>query len=600
MNTLNNQQINPGNRVDFSRIRRFAKGGIPKYQNTPGTLKYNWDPFYGQFSNNTAVGQGTQTSIPWNKTWLPNEQYATVKDLENSQHYKDFTNYVTNNSSDEQVLGYLKHLDSQARRSGSSEGLLFTDANQTTLKDGWNTEYERLRNDGKYGYFHLTPEMAAEQETLETQPEQGQPTEEQPVEQQSTTGTPSQNYNTLDFLPQRKKIPLLDTGYLFGIYGNNVRSIDRQLKHQLDFKAPLQQANRMEARTDNAYLQRQQMKQELAEQRAQAQRIASSSSDLSQSMRYMQDFEQNVANPMQDRMAQIEADAVKQSEQNVLNASNYNNQESTRVANLNTQLLEEARQLRNNYKSAAEAKKASERASLINNLHHKKSEWLLNEKQNDIAYNRKVDSIMSQNALNQATEEYRRASDIAAGSAEQSSGISIQSMVDLMLTDNSGTFNLSEDEIAMLQDGSADKSDIVEILKQHQTALSESNPNVRVWFDTYNQGVKDADTKFLQAKDQISQRLAMLELGRDPYQNGTVSWSGVGTNWSYKYPSAMIMKKGGKTSDRWTKYLSYRTKVEDIKQKALAEEDKRAQEKLIRDLDALDRETLLLLRAIFK
>lgn len=600
MNALNNQQINPGNRVDFSRIRRFAKGGIPKYQNTPGTLKYNWDPFYGQFSNNTAVGQSTQTSIPWNKTWSPDEQYATVKDLENSQHYKDFTNYVTSNSSDEQVMGYLKHLDSQARRSGNSEGLLFTDANQMTLKDGWNTEYERLRNDGKYGYFHLTPELAAEQETLETQPEQGQPTEEQPVEQQGTIGTPSQNYNTLDFLPQRKKSPLLDTGYLFGIYGNNVRSIDRQLKHQLDFKAPLQQANRMEARTDNAYLQRQQMKQELAEQRAQAQRIASSSSDLSQSMRYMQDFEQNVANPMQDRMAQIEADAVKQSEQNVLNASNYNNQESTRVANLNTQLLEEARQLRNNYKSAAEAKKASERASLINNLHHKKSEWLLNEKQNDIAYNRKVDSIMSQNALNQATEEYRRASDIAAGSAEQSSGISIQSMVDLMLTDNSGTFNLSEDEIAMLQDGSADKSDIVEILKQHQTALSESNPNVRVWFDTYNQGVKDADTKFLQAKDQISQRLAMLELGRDPYQNGTVSWSGVGTNWSQKYPSAMIMKKGGKTSDRWTKYLSYRTKVEDIKQKALAEEDKRAQEKLIRDLDALDRETLLLLRAIFK
>jgi hypothetical protein len=31
MNTLNNQQINPGNGVDFSRIRRFAKGGIPKF-----------------------------------------------------------------------------------------------------------------------------------------------------------------------------------------------------------------------------------------------------------------------------------------------------------------------------------------------------------------------------------------------------------------------------------------------------------------------------------------------------------------------------------------------------------------------------------------
>ena len=594
MNTLNNQQINPGNRVDFSRIRRFSKGGIPKYQNTPGALKYNWDPFYGQFSNNTAVGQSTQTSIPWNKAWIPNEQYATVKDLENSQHYKDFTNYVTNNSSDQQVMSYLKQLDTQARINGSSEGLLFTDANQTTLKDGWNTEYERLRNDGKYGYFHLTPEMVAEQEALEKQPEQ-----EQPVEQQSTTVAPSQNYNTLDFLPKRKKSPL-DVGYLYNIYGNNIQSINKQLKHQLDFNAPMQQANWTEAQTESGYLQRQQMKQGLAEQRARAHQVAGNSSDLSKSMQYMQNFEQDVANPMLDRMAQVEADAVKQSKQNVLNAANYNNQESTRVANLNTQIGEEAKQLRNNYIAAAEAKKASEYASLVNNLQHKKSEWLLNEKQNDLAYDRKVDSIMSQDALNQATQEYRNASDIAASSAEQSSGISIQSMVDLMLTDNSGTFDLSEDEIAMLQDGSASKSDIVEILKQHQTALSESNPNVRVWFDTYNQEVKDADNKFLQAKKHISQRLAMLELGRDPYQNGTVSWNGVGTNWSQKYPSALMMKKGGKASDRWTKYLSYRTKVEDIKQKALAEEDKRAQEKLIRDLDALDRETLLLLRAIFK
>jgi hypothetical protein len=84
MNTLNNQQINPGNRVDFSRIRRFAKGGIPKYQTAPGTLKYNWDPFYGQFQNNSLSTMSSNTSIPWNRTWSPNETYNTVQDLENS------------------------------------------------------------------------------------------------------------------------------------------------------------------------------------------------------------------------------------------------------------------------------------------------------------------------------------------------------------------------------------------------------------------------------------------------------------------------------------------------------------------------------------
>jgi hypothetical protein len=104
MNTLNNQQINPGNRVDFSRIRRFAKGGIPKYQNAPGTLKYNWDPFYRQFQNNSLSTMNSSTSIPWNRTWIPNETYNTVQDLENSQNYKDFTNYVLNNSNNEQVM----------------------------------------------------------------------------------------------------------------------------------------------------------------------------------------------------------------------------------------------------------------------------------------------------------------------------------------------------------------------------------------------------------------------------------------------------------------------------------------------------------------
>jgi hypothetical protein len=112
MNTLNNQQINPGNRVDFSRIRRFAKGGVPKYQDAPGTLKYNWDPFYGQFQNNSLSAMNSNTSIPWNRTWSPNETYNTVQDLENSQNYKDFTNYVLNNSNNEQVVQYLKHLDS--------------------------------------------------------------------------------------------------------------------------------------------------------------------------------------------------------------------------------------------------------------------------------------------------------------------------------------------------------------------------------------------------------------------------------------------------------------------------------------------------------
>jgi hypothetical protein len=47
-------------------------------------LKYNWDPFYGQFQNNLLSTMNSSTSIPWNRTWSPNETYNTVQDLENS------------------------------------------------------------------------------------------------------------------------------------------------------------------------------------------------------------------------------------------------------------------------------------------------------------------------------------------------------------------------------------------------------------------------------------------------------------------------------------------------------------------------------------
>jgi hypothetical protein len=40
MNTLNNQQINPGNRVDFSQIRNKTK--VRKFEDPNGPLEWDW------------------------------------------------------------------------------------------------------------------------------------------------------------------------------------------------------------------------------------------------------------------------------------------------------------------------------------------------------------------------------------------------------------------------------------------------------------------------------------------------------------------------------------------------------------------------------
>jgi hypothetical protein len=46
MNTLNNKQINPGNRVDFSRIRSAAK--VTKFEQPASKINWDWDGLIGK------------------------------------------------------------------------------------------------------------------------------------------------------------------------------------------------------------------------------------------------------------------------------------------------------------------------------------------------------------------------------------------------------------------------------------------------------------------------------------------------------------------------------------------------------------------------
>ena len=58
-------------------------------------------------------------------------------------------------------------------------------------------------------------------------------------------------------------------------------------------------------------------------------------------------------------------------------------------------------------------------------------------------------------------------------------------------------------------------------------------------------------------------------------------------------------KKGGPIDYRWEKYIEYRRRLDKDKDDQLDKEADRAQKKLLADLQALDKETLLLLRTIF-
>jgi hypothetical protein len=60
------------------------------------------------------------------------------------------------------------------------------------------------------------------------------------------------------------------------------------------------------------------------------------------------------------------------------------------------------------------------------------------------------------------------------------------------------------------------------------------------------------------------------------------------------------LKKGGKVVDRWKQFLDYKAKRDKLNVSAVENESKRLSSDIGKRLEALDRETLILLRSIFK
>ena len=591
MNTLNNQQINPGNRVDFSRIRRFAKGGVPKYQNTPGTLKYNWDPFYGQFQNNSLSTMNSNTSIPWNRTWSPNETYNTVQDLENTQNYKDFTNYVLNNSNNEQVIQYLKHLDSQARRSGSSEGLLFTDANQTTLRDGWNNEYSRLRNDGKYGYFHLTPEFIQEPPIAETPdtPQPDSPIEPTTPELQQPELTETE-YKASEYLPEYRKGIWTDGLHLAGIYGNNMIGALRDYNLEMKKRVPLYQASQQNAIVTDGYTERMLNQQALSETRARNSAAAANTSNADAARQMQLDFESQVGmqNEMQNNA--IQAREYKASLQNAQQVADQNTANRTTVANQNHANLVADYNAKIDARRKLNATKTAETAGLIQNLDSSLNKFNLQEKMNKQYYNQSVNDYMFNKEKTAAYNDY---SDILKNGHLRAG---YEGLMDHLLNGggDSALTNNAED-FAALQENRGDFTKTRTILEKY----AKNNPEIAAFLSEVDELRKQAWGAYEKKYNSLLANKSYANLFQKQYLGSYPGFERdfLNTNWTTLFPS---YKKGGKVEDRFIKYVEHTRKVLKDQDDRNKHAQTQAQKKLLRDLDALDRETLLLLRSIFK
>lgn len=130
----------------FNKI--FSTSGIKKYQNPASGISYDFDKLLSDFNLQNFDVKSSEKTIPFSKN------KSDVEKLENDEKYKAFTNYVLNNFNDAKVLNYLKQLE-KITTSNISPSRLFDDSGN--LKSDWKNTYNNLRNDHKFGYYHLTP-----------------------------------------------------------------------------------------------------------------------------------------------------------------------------------------------------------------------------------------------------------------------------------------------------------------------------------------------------------------------------------------------------------------------------------------------------------
>ena len=112
-----------------------------------GSKVYDWDNFW-EPTNEYSKQAGNAE----NKYRIDSSYKGKVKDLEASDDYKAFTDYILNNATDEERMNYFKWIDENTGR--KNKYII-----NGKLTDNWKDMYTSARNDGLYGIQHYTPGM---------------------------------------------------------------------------------------------------------------------------------------------------------------------------------------------------------------------------------------------------------------------------------------------------------------------------------------------------------------------------------------------------------------------------------------------------------
>ncbi len=545
------------------------------------------------WDNRANAGAATSTSIPWNR------EYATVSDLENSLQYRDFTDYVINNTSDDNVMSYLKKLDAQARKSGSQQGLLFTGDDQTTLNEGWADEYKRLRTNGKYGYSHLTPEIQSKgnvptASVAKTSASNSTtPTNEETVE--SNTLTVPGDYQSAEYLPGYKKGLYTDWAHLGAIYANNMRGLRKQRDLGLQQKVALDQAPQQNAIVTDGYAERKANEAAKNEMLSRAANMASNSANAEQQRAILEQANETAGQfDMQNNRTQ--AATYNQESKDATAVGNWNSQQRQAYANSNNQKLVADWNSKLNTLANYEANKTAQTSDFINKLDQSYSTYQQQEKANALAHNQAINEYMLGVERDRAWKGVQDWQNSGFRTMDYGGGRTYDGLINYITSggDEELLSKMSDADLQALQENTGDASIVIPVLERY----AQDSDEIRAFLAAYKSKLSTLEDDYFTRAQDLMSHYKKLGLYQKQYYGSDPGWKrdGLNVNWS----TMPYYKSGGKVYDRVLKYIEHNRKVANDRDKRAANAEKEAQKKLLRDLDSLDRETMLLLRAIFK
>ena len=549
--------------INYTKIR--SQGPVIKFAAPAQPLRYNWTDFMKSFVPNKFNTAANNQTITWQ-----NDGKTQAEQLQESQGYQDFTNYIYNSdpTKSPEILAYLKELD---RLAGNNK--LF-DINGN-LQQGWKDTFKHFREDNKMGYYHLTPTLLTDFVTLQ------RPSEE----------------------PRYKGNKFIYPAIVHGTnLGNALTTAQKLYNAELKKKVPLQEAPYEQGiLTNEAFTTGQVYQNEAAKLQNQAARAASgtSSSEAANDI-LLRGNEQASQLRMQGAMHQ--ANAYGQSAQNINNIANKNAYASTATGNTNINNLVAGHNAKIIAKQQRDARIGEAFQQYANDMNADWNKYSLLEQMNQDQFLKEKNLSNYQSDLQEAGKTY---TSIYSDPMKSKAFLDIYNKAYSDFTKNSGTSSWYDQNKDWASIFATEKgtpiAELQAIYYQYLIDLPVAASNFNAAYTAeLNKEQEKYQQEALRLKELYDSANAFF-----PLQYSTAGWFGYDPNKDnriYRRQYITSQKEGGslKNNDSFMKWVKYnRERNNDVDKKAI-EKSKQYQKDLQLELTRLDRQTLLLLRSIFK